>query len=56
MGVWGRLFGRKERDALAPLYKAVVTEARRPDWYREGGVPDTQDGRFDMVAAVLSMT
>jgi len=56
MGVWGRLFGRKERDALAPLYKAVVTEARRPDWYREGGVPDTLDGRFDMVAAVLSMT
>ena len=55
MGVWHRLFGRGERDALAPLYKAVVAEARRPDWYRQGRVPDTLDGRFDMVAAVLSL-
>jgi cytochrome b pre-mRNA-processing protein 3 len=55
MGVWDRLFGRKDRDALTPLYNAVVTEARRPDWYLAGKVPDTLDGRFDMVAAVLSL-
>jgi cytochrome b pre-mRNA-processing protein 3 len=55
MSVWRRLFGRGERDALAPLYKAVVAEARRPDWYRQGRVPDTLDGRFDMVAAILSL-
>ena len=55
MGVWDRLFGRKDRDALTPLYNAVVIEARRPDWYLAGGVPDTLDGRFDMVAAVLSL-
>jgi len=55
MGVWRRLFGRSERDALAPLYGHVVAEARRPDWYRAGRVPDTLDGRFDMVAAVLSL-
>src|SRR3954471_4193533 len=55
MGVLDRLFGRKDRDALTPLYNAVVTEARRPAWYREGQVPDTLDGRFDMVAAVLSL-
>jgi cytochrome b pre-mRNA-processing protein 3 len=55
MSVWRRLFGRGERDALAPLYKAVVAEARRPDWYRSGRVPDTLDGRFDMVAAILSL-
>ena len=55
MGVWDRLFGRKGRDALAPLYNAVVAEARRPDWYLAGQVPDTIDGRFDMVAAVLSL-
>jgi len=54
-GVWRRLFGRGERDALAPLYRAVVAEARRPAWYRQGLVPDTLDGRFDMVAAVLSL-
>jgi len=55
MGVLNRLFGRKDRDALTPLYNAVVLEARRPDWYLAGQVPDTLDGRFDMVAAVLSL-
>ena len=55
MGFLNRLFGRKDRDALTPLYNAVVAEARRPDWYLVGEVPDTLDGRFDMVAAVLSL-
>lgn len=55
MGVWDRLFGRKDRSALTPLYNAVVIEARRPDWYLAGQVPDTLDGRFDMVSAVLSL-
>ena len=55
MGVLDRLFGRKDRDALTPLYNAVVIEARQPDWYLAGKVPDTLDGRFDMVAAVLSL-
>jgi len=55
MAVWDRLFGRKDRDALTPLYDAVVAAARRPDWYLAGKVPDTLDGRFDMVAAVLSL-
>jgi cytochrome b pre-mRNA-processing protein 3 len=55
MRVWRRLFGRAERDGLAPLYRAVVAEARHPAWYRDGRVPDTLEGRFDMVAAVLSL-
>ncbi|MEH3102872.1 MAG: ubiquinol-cytochrome C chaperone [Sphingomonas phyllosphaerae] len=38
-----------------PLYDAVVARARAPHWYIDGAVPDTLDGRFDMVAAVLSM-
>lgn len=37
------------------LYTAVVAEARRPDWYLAGQVPDTVDGRFDMIALVLSL-
>lgn len=48
-------FRRLDRDAAAPLYSAVVARARAPHWYLEGGVPDTLDGRFDMVAAVLCM-
>ena len=54
-GLWRRLFGRNGRDALLPLYRSVVAAARRPVWYRSGGVPDTIDGRFDMVAAILSL-
>lgn len=51
-----RLMGRdSRREALVPLYRAVVAAARRPIWYRQGGVPDTIDGRFDMVAAILSL-
>jgi len=51
-----RLFPeRKQRAALAPLYAAIVAESRDPFWYREGGVPDTIDGRFDMVAAVTAL-
>ncbi|MDT9599506.1 ubiquinol-cytochrome C chaperone family protein [Sphingosinicella rhizophila] len=51
-----RIFGdRRERDRLAPLYGAIVAAARDPRWYREGQVPDTIDGRFDMVAAVLAL-
>lgn len=51
-------FFRSSRDedaALAPLYRAIVAEARDPDWYRAAAVPDTLDGRFDMVAAVLAL-
>lgn len=31
------------------LYEALVTQARRPEFYVAGGVADTVDGRFDMV-------
>jgi cytochrome b pre-mRNA-processing protein 3 len=48
-----RLFDNKSgRDALTPLYTAIVEEARQPEWYAVGQVPDTLDGRFDMLAAV----
>ncbi|MEA3062376.1 MAG: cytochrome b pre-mRNA-processing protein 3 [Sphingomonadales bacterium] len=32
-----------------------MAEARDPAWYREGGVPDTVEGRFDMVSALLAL-
>lgn len=55
MGWLDRLL-RREPDAEAlPLYTAVVARAREPHWYLEGAVPDTLDGRFDMIAAVLAM-
>ena len=54
MGWWGRLFG-ETRDEALPLYNAVVTLGRAEHWYVAGAVPDTVDGRFDMIAAVLAM-
>ena len=46
-----RLFRRKDYDAVARrLYDAIVAQARRPEFYRDWGVPDTLDGRFDMIA------
>ena len=33
----------------------MVAAAREPVWYRQGGVPDTLEGRFDMVSAVLAL-
>jgi cytochrome b pre-mRNA-processing protein 3 len=51
-----RFFSRDEgRDALYPLYQALVKEARDPSWYLDCAVPDTIDGRFDMLGAVLTL-
>lgn len=50
-----RLLGGQDRGTAPLLYQAVVAEGRRPHWYREGAVPDTIDGRFDMIAAVLAV-
>lgn len=53
LGWWARLKGERPTETL-PLYQAIVARARAPHWYLDGAVPDTIDGRFDMVAAVLA--
>ncbi|MDP1028601.1 ubiquinol-cytochrome C chaperone family protein [Sphingomonas sp. KR1UV-12] len=55
MGWLQSLWGKKRDEAWLPLYNAVVLRARAEYWYLAGAVPDTVDGRFDMIAAVLSM-
>ena len=50
-----RLFEKPDRGTAPALYDAVVALGRAPHWYQAGAVPDTIDGRFDMIAAVLSM-
>ena len=37
------------------LYNAVVAEARRPAWYREGAVADTLDGRFAVLSSLTAL-
>lgn len=48
-----KLFGTRDEEAL-PLYGAIVARARAPHWYEAGSVPDSIDGRFDMVATILA--
>ncbi|MDT8759285.1 ubiquinol-cytochrome C chaperone [Sphingomonas psychrotolerans] len=55
MGLLKRLFGAPDRGTMPQLYAAIVAKARAPHWYVTGEVPDTIDGRFDMIAAVLSL-
>src|ERR1700754_4284962 len=56
MSLFQRIFGEKrQRAPLRPLYDAIVAKGREPAWYRDGQVPDTLDGRFDMIAAILSL-
>ncbi len=50
-----RLFGRPDRGIAPQLYAQVIACARRPHWYQGGEVPDSVDGRFDMIAAVLAL-
>ncbi len=40
---------------VEPLYTALVAEARRPAWYVEGGVADTLDGRFAVLASLVAL-
>ncbi|ESR23276.1 ubiquinol-cytochrome C chaperone family protein [Lutibaculum baratangense] len=44
-----RLFRPAARDAARPLYDAVVAQARQPVFYAEIGVPDTPEGRYDLI-------
>ena len=47
---WRRL-PESQRDKHArALYVALVKQARRPEFYLGCGVPDTVDGRFEMIA------
>jgi cytochrome b pre-mRNA-processing protein 3 len=53
----GWWFGRarRERRRVEPLYRRIVAIGRDPVWYRDCGVPDTLDGRFDMLTAILAL-
>lgn len=56
MSFLARIFGgRREREAYRPLYDRVVNAGRHPSWYLEGGVPDTIDGRFDLLSALMAL-
>ena len=49
-------FGRKQEEQVARrLYEGIVARARSPVFYSTLGVPDSLDGRFEMVALHLCL-
>jgi cytochrome b pre-mRNA-processing protein 3 len=51
-----RLFRPDPRKTtIHALYGAIVAQARRPEFYARYGVPDTVEGRFDMIVLHLAL-
>ena len=46
---------RPRRGTIEAIYGMIVTQAREPLFYRDLGVPDTVNGRFDLVVLHLWM-
>jgi cytochrome b pre-mRNA-processing protein 3 len=51
-----QLFRRNGRpETIRTLYGAIVAQARLPAFYRDYGVPDTVEGRFDMIVLHVAL-
>jgi cytochrome b pre-mRNA-processing protein 3 len=48
-----RLTAEPERGV--ELFAWITTQARAPHWYRDGGVADTVDGRFAILATITAL-
>jgi len=48
--IWSRLLPSRTNAAAAAVYRAIVTQARQSVFYADYGVPDSVDGRFEMIA------
>jgi cytochrome b pre-mRNA-processing protein 3 len=46
---------RARQGRAAALYRALVSRARAADLYRDLGVPDTPDGRFELLAMHVAL-
>ena len=53
--IWTRFRRPSRRDTIAALYGMIVAQARSPAFYRDFGVSDTVNGRFDMVVLHLAL-
>lgn len=49
MLIWFRQRSHPRKAAAERLYDAIVAQARKPVFYADLGVPDTVDGRFEMI-------
>jgi cytochrome b pre-mRNA-processing protein 3 len=53
--VWPDAADDARRDVAERLYRDLVNQARTPAFYRELGVPDTPEGRFEMVGLHVAL-
>lgn len=44
-----KLFGKRKNARINEIYAAIMAQARRPSFYADYRVPDTLDGRFDLL-------
>ena len=48
--MFGLFKSQTQHDEQArDIYALIVEQSRRPEFYLHGGVPDTPDGRFDLI-------
>jgi cytochrome b pre-mRNA-processing protein 3 len=40
----------RQQRQVAALYRCIVEQARRPAFFTDAGVPDTVEGRFELIA------
>jgi cytochrome b pre-mRNA-processing protein 3 len=57
MSFFKRFFGStRDNDPIAwSLYETAVAQAREPAFYSDRGVPDTLDGRFELISLHVSL-
>ncbi len=56
MALFGLLGSRRHERAGFALYTRSVEAARDPLYFEQLGVPDTQDGRFDLIGLFTALT
>lgn len=54
LSIWKRR--REAKNHTQALYKQIVAAARQPDFYTVGGVPDTPEGRFELISLHVILT
>jgi cytochrome b pre-mRNA-processing protein 3 len=53
--IFPRFRRSKQRDTISGLYGMIVAQARMPSFYRECAVPDTLNGRFELIVLHLAL-
>lgn len=53
--IWHPFRNRRQAQTIRALYGAIVAQARNVVFYKDYAVPDTVNGRFDMIVLHLSL-